>query len=206
MNHDASPIQQEGRAVEVREETQGGPEQSRESACRFSEAEKARFWSKVARGGAGECWPWIACKTEKGYGHFRFRGKIIRSHRVAYALSAGAISNEIDVLHRCDNPSCCNPSHLFLGTHTDNMRDKVSKGRSNNPSREHHPMAKLSPESVDDIRILFGHMSQRKAAKQFGISQGHVWRIWNEVSWKPTLSRVPTTKSIPASQLPSSSL
>ena len=92
-----------------------------------------RFWSKVIKGSAGDCWHWTGAKLPKGYGKFsvgpRATRKIINAHRIAWELTNGPIPEGIWVLHDCDNPSCCNPMHLYLGTNTDNVRDKVSKGR-----------------------------------------------------------------------------
>ena len=84
------------------------------------------------------CWVWTACKTNRGYG--RISNKDAKhwelSHRVSYRLYVGEITNSLHVLHTCDNPSCVNPAHLFLGTHTDNMRDRGQKGRWHGGSRD----------------------------------------------------------------------
>jgi hypothetical protein len=87
-----------------------------------------RFWSKVSK--SDGCWLWIAYRDEKGYGAFGFKGKVQRAHRVAYELALGPIAPGMHVLHSCDNPSCVNPSHLRLGTHADNMRDRIERGRN----------------------------------------------------------------------------
>lgn len=88
-----------------------------------------RFWVKVERGGEDACWQWLARKHEGGYGDFRLGGGHVRAHRFSYELAHGAIPKGMFVLHRCDNPGCVNPSHLFLGTFEDNSSDMVSKGR-----------------------------------------------------------------------------
>ncbi|MEI6046333.1 MAG: HNH endonuclease signature motif containing protein, partial [Chloroflexota bacterium] len=88
------------------------------------------FWSKVARGEADKCWPWLGVKHSNGYGSFSFAGYGYKAHRVAYELSTGQdIPENLFACHHCDNRLCCNPSHLFIGTHTDNMRDAIAKGR-----------------------------------------------------------------------------
>lgn len=96
-----------------------------------------RFWSKVARGGPDECWPWRAFTINTGYGLFFVsieRPKVL-AHRFAYELNAGPTS--LEVCHTCDNPPCCNPRHLFEGTHHENMLDSRKKGRTGNlPSPE----------------------------------------------------------------------
>jgi hypothetical protein len=89
----------------------------------------ARFWCKVAKSEAG-CWEWRSAKFPSGYGAFHVAGKQMKAHRVAWWLVNEELpADGMCVLHRCDNPACCNPDHLFLGTPTDNMRDCSLKGR-----------------------------------------------------------------------------
>ena len=91
-----------------------------------------RFWAKVDRASSDACWPWLATHGRFGYGEFKVggrSGRSVKAHRVAWELTHGPISDGLFVLHRCDNPPCCNPGHLFLGTHADNMRDMAQKGR-----------------------------------------------------------------------------
>lgn len=89
-----------------------------------------RFWSKVSKGGSDECWMWAASCGTNGYGQFSMPGdRIVKSHRIAWILTHGEIEDGMCVLHKCDNPPCCNPSHLFLGTVADNNRDMRQKGR-----------------------------------------------------------------------------
>lgn len=87
-----------------------------------------RFWSKVDRRGPDECWPWTACYSRNGYGWFGVNGKGWVATRMAWFLTHGSPPDGF-VCHRCDNPQCVNPAHLFVGSHTDNMRDAVAKGR-----------------------------------------------------------------------------
>jgi hypothetical protein len=88
------------------------------------------FAAKVlTRENPDDCWLWTGSLDLKGYGTVRRRGKTARAHRVAYQLWVGDIPNGLHVLHRCDLRSCCNPQHLWLGTHADNMRDMATKGR-----------------------------------------------------------------------------
>ena len=85
------------------------------------------------------CWPWLGCLTGGGYGQIRNSGRYQQAHRAAWELKYGPIPEGLVVCHRCDNPRCVRPDHLFLGTATDNMRDMYSKGR--------HPRASRAPET-----------------------------------------------------------
>lgn len=88
------------------------------------------FWSRVDKsGGPGVCWPWMHSCNPAGYGRFHSRGLTWAAHRVAYELTYRDLGDDLVVCHQCDNPPCCNPDHLFKGTHTDNMRDASAKGR-----------------------------------------------------------------------------
>lgn len=101
-----------------------------------------RFWSKVKLpdviGGADQCWEWQASKNNGGYGTFRIGKIIVKAHRMAYQLSFETIPHGLAVLHKCDNPKCCNPTHLFLGTAADNIRDMDNKGRRGTAKGERH--------------------------------------------------------------------
>ena len=126
-----------------------------------------RFWSKVDKSDLEGCWIWTAGCFKQGYGAFSLNGKAYYAHRVAYRLTQGSIPTSLQVCHTCDNPPCCNPDHLFLGTQLTNMQDMALKGRQRG--------TKLNWEAVLQIRASDGLL--KDAAKQFGISESYVSNI-----------------------------
>ena len=140
-----------------------------------------RFWDKVEK--SCGCWIWKGKKSDSGYGIVYVSASRRRmAHRVALELSSGeAVPDEIDVLHSCDNPPCVNPAHLFLGTHTDNMRDMVAKGRSGRGSR--NSRAKLTVEDVLRVRGLRASKKPREIAQVMGIQIGQIYRILGRRRW-----------------------
>lgn len=159
---------------------------------------RARFFARVAK--ADGCWLWTGTTQYKGYGVF-YRAKRVRvgAHRVSWELHFGPIPDGAQVLHRCDNPPCVNPEHLFLGDNTANVADKVSKGRCASMKREQNPMwrnfacairgeqvtgSKLDAEQVMEIRRLHAcGRSQNSLARQFGVRQSSVWAIVHFKAW-----------------------
>lgn len=143
-----------------------------------------RFWQKVVKGCPDQCWPWIGA-TNRGsrneYGSILRNGKMIGAHRASWEINHGTIAPGMCVLHRCDNPRCVNPAHLFLGTHAENMIDKASKGRAPRVRGANHQSAKLTQGEVYAIRAAHG--TQMEIAKRFHISQSHVQRIRTNQSW-----------------------
>jgi hypothetical protein len=96
---------------------------------RYKKPLDVRFWNLVNIRGENDCWEWKASLDTKGYGQFNINGKMNGSHRIAWILTNGEISGNLNVCHHCDNPKCCNPKHLFLGTQADNMLDMMLKKR-----------------------------------------------------------------------------
>lgn len=144
-----------------------------------------RFWSKVAIADPDDCWEWMAGKFPTGYGLFQIKGKCSRAHRLAYELGIGPISDGLCVCHHCDNPACCNPAHLWLGTHLDNMRDMKAKGRLVILRGIDHGNHKLTEGQVHSIRALYaqGRFSQHELAQLFDIDQQVIWAIVNNKRW-----------------------
>lgn len=154
-----------------------------------------KFWEKVEMTSINDCWMWKASKNKKGYGNFyvsigNSKDKHILAHRMAYILwnHLNEIPDGLQVLHRCDNPSCCNPAHLFLGTNQDNMNDMMQKGRRGDKSGEHNSQAKLTSEDVFLMRNMrkMG-MTYEKIAIEFGLHLSTVADICNGKSWKHLL-------------------
>jgi hypothetical protein len=149
----------------------------------LSDAE--RFWPKVQRGEPDECWPWLAMKEDRmGYGRFHMHGYMVGAHRAAWELTYGPIPDRLCVLHHCDNASCVNPAHLWLGTKGDNNVDRSLKSRSGRVVGEAHVRACVSENDVRDIRRLTDDgCSRRRLADIFGISVAQVQRIVHRESW-----------------------
>jgi len=141
-----------------------------------------RFWSHVRR--SSGCWEWTGtCRDKLGYGVFSTtfypRQKRDASHRIAWMLMRGDIPDGKMVCHSCDNPPCCNPDHLFIGTHQDNMNDMVNKGRSTKGMAARN--RKIDSDAVLDIRS--SKESCRALAMKYGISEQHAWKIRNRLKW-----------------------
>ena len=147
-----------------------------------------RFWSKVNRGSADECWNWTASIIRSGYGMFKFGGRENRlAHRVAYELTYGEIPagdhfGTTCVCHRCDNRRCCNPSHLWLGTNADNVRDRDAKGRHKPLKGSRVKSAKLTEEQV--ARIRQDRRPLKEIAAEYGIAYCHLCDIRSRKWWK----------------------
>jgi hypothetical protein len=147
-----------------------------------------KFWSRVDVGGSG-CWEWTAGRNiDGGYGRLRLDGGLIMAHRLAWILTYGPIPEGLSVCHHCDNPPCCNPSHLFVGTQADNVMDAMKKGRQRMPmlSGADHGQAKLTWPKVQEIRKLYKmhHISQYVIGNLYGVSQGQIWHIITGKHWR----------------------
>jgi hypothetical protein len=140
-----------------------------------------RFFSKVEV--TPDCHEWQGAKGRDGYGSIALGdGTTGLAHRVAYALAFGEIGNGAQVLHRCDNPGCVNPAHLFLGDHADNMADMASKQRGRSAIGAAHHAAKLNAPKVRAIRA--DTREQREIAADYGVSHATVGAIQRRETWK----------------------
>lgn len=155
-------------------------------AHHHGESVEDRFWSKVDRRGPDDCWEWQAGSFEEGYGAFMFRGTLWKASRVAWTLTHGDIPNDLWVLHECDNPPCCNPAHLFLGTHIDNVADMVSKNRVCRTSGSDRWVSKLDEPTIIGIRQRYaaGGVTQQELADEFGVSFQNISMIVLRKTWK----------------------
>jgi hypothetical protein len=174
-------------------ETEKGPKGMRRSGWRL------RFWDKAIPEPNTGCWLWMGTQHSKGYGTVRAGRLPTFAHRVAYEMTHGPIPKGLLVCHRCDVRWCVNPTHLFVGTHRDNMDDMKRKGRAatgtrNGMARDPHlanrapgesnPMAKLTWSAVAEIRAAHatGEVQQR-IADRFGVCDATINRIVKNKSW-----------------------
>jgi hypothetical protein len=156
----------------------------------------ARFLSRISIGAFDECWEFQGCNNNN-YGHKYFKCKYchtVYAHVVAYRLFIGKIpkrhgKEKLQVCHKCDNPPCCNPNHLFLGTSDDNSKDRVKKGRSDYTHAakgEDQGFSKLTKEDVHKIRKLYKYKgyTHRRLGYKFGVTHQNISAILNNQSWK----------------------
>lgn len=145
-----------------------------------------KFWSRVDK--TGECWEWTMCRAANGYGHVWDTrcDKQRTAHRVAYELAFGRIPRGKYVCHRCDNPACCRPDHLFAATAKENQADMRAKGRQKNPKGEQAPRAILTEVQVRQIKALYVpyRVTYNQLAKRFGVNPVTVGDVMRGATWK----------------------
>jgi hypothetical protein len=147
------------------------------------QTDEQRFLSKVDKTGKKGCWRWKAGADKDGYGVFWANKKWIRAHRFSYVTNIGTIPKGLFVLHDCDNPACVNPAHLFLGTGTDNAKDRDAKGRLS--WGEVHATSKLSNAEVLKIRNTPMRRGICTAmSKKYNVAISQICRIVKGESWK----------------------
>ena len=160
----------------------------------LSVEQQASFWAKVDARQPNECWEWLYSKNGKGYGKFSVNRRMFYAHRIALEIS-GASSYGICVMHKCDNTSCCNPSHLTVGTQADNVADCVAKGRhSHGPQHalkrtfesyrrgDAHQSAKLSVADVLSIRA--DTRTEIVIASDYNVSRALIGMIRRRKYWR----------------------
>lgn len=153
----------------------------------FKQRDIDRFMSKVMVRSLDECWEWKTCKNNGGYGQFYYRvSKKSRvdlgAHRFSYLLFKGRIPKGLCVCHSCDNRSCVNPKHLWLGTRSDNMTDMVKKGRKPLIDGERNKMSKLTEEQILYIRSSL--KKPRALARELGVAFQTISKIRRNIRWR----------------------
>ena len=128
------------------------------------------------------CWIWAGAVNENGYGSFWDGERSETASRAAYRLFVSPIPDGLFVLHRCDNPKCVKPSHLFLGSHEDNMRDRDLKGRAAKLSGSRNPSAKLTEDQAREIKL--SSLPAAHFSSKFGIAESIVSSIRKGRTWK----------------------
>lgn len=128
------------------------------------------------------CWVWTHGLDNNGYGKITYKSATTRAHRISYELYIAEIPSGLHVLHRCDNPACVNPDHLFIGTHADNMRDKTKKGRAigAHPGESHHK-AKLTVEKV--LKIRGDARNPTQMACEYNVDRKTICAVLSRKSW-----------------------
>lgn len=144
----------------------------------------ARFVEKVAVGYPDECWIWKGAMDDRGVGQFWLNGEVVRAPRLAWAIANGrAFPEDLVACHRCDNPPCVNPAHIWPDTHQANVNDMTMKNR--HPHGESHGAAKVTEEMVRAIRAeaTRGELSQAAIGAKYGISKWQVSNIIRRLQW-----------------------
>lgn len=152
-----------------------------------TEQQLTSFWNSINKNGSmpehcpelGQCWEWTGGCIPDGYGKKLWNGRIELTHRISWIIAYASIPNNLLVLHKCDNPLCARPDHLFLGTNHDNSVDREQKGRGNHPKGEGHKNAKLTYKQANEIRERFaqGGVTKRKLSYDYGVSDVVIGRI-----------------------------
>ena len=147
---------------------------------------KERFLGKVNKNGPNGCWIWTGACNSEGYGNIGVENRTEKAHRVSWELYNGKIPKGLCICHKCDNPKCVNPEHLFLGTNQDNTDDMIQKGREANREGEKNPKSKLTEEIVLWVRSEYdtGKYTMKQLAEKCNVIQSTIGKIINRKSWK----------------------
>ena len=148
----------------------------------FDQKFTEKFWSKVNK--SNDCWLWQAAQQRGRYGETKYHSKSFLAHRVSWMLTHGPIPENLRVCHKCDNPRCVNPNHLFLGTDADNIKDRDNKNRT--AIFERNGNARTNQKIVRQIRAEYESKTttHRNLAKKYGLSKTQIGRIIRQESWR----------------------
>lgn len=155
--------------------------------CSILCGELARTWTRIdTSGGPDACWEWQGARHRQGYGKVRRHGRDSFAHRLAYADTYGPIPADKQVNHKCNNPPCCNPRHLYAGTSSDNAGDAIRRGTKHYTflPGEAHCNAKLTEQDIKAILLFHGVLSSYKVSQKFPVSASNIRRIWARQQWK----------------------
>jgi hypothetical protein len=144
---------------------------------------KERFDSKYIIDSNTGCWNWMSSKKPSGYGTFSIGYRTFHAHRMSFELYKGPIPSMFCVCHKCDNPSCVNPEHLFLGTHRQNSQDMVDKKRQARGERS--GTVKLTEEQVIEIKSTYKrrHGQLTELARKYNVTTQAIWKIVRHKNW-----------------------
>lgn len=153
----------------------------------LTQKEFEKFRHYVEENGEDECWPWLGPRNDNGYGQMNVNRVITKAHRIAYRIANNSDPIGLAVAHRCDNPRCVNPKHLFKATIAENNQDRHSKGRSLGAHKgEEHHKSKLTDEKVREIRnrYSFRKVLQKNLAHEFGVTVLTIQMVLSRRIWK----------------------
>lgn len=158
---------------------------------KLTTAQIASFWDRVTIKSENECWEWSKGRSSKkpnqNYGIVWFNAIRHKTHRLAFQLNKGQLIDGMNICHKCDNPPCCNPSHLFQGTPKENTRDCIAKGRMKKEIGSARYNAILTEEIVAQIKKDLPNKKygwSRKIARKYGIKESAIWNIISGLRWK----------------------
>lgn len=164
----------------------GQPRRFLRGHCARQHPTEKDFWMLVDRRESDACWLWHGDINDSGYGKFRYKSKYVYAHRLAYEFTNGIIPDGLIICHKCDNPACINPNHLFLGTYFDNSQDMIAKGRQRKALGSDSGRAKLTDAQVVEIRKRYaaGGIRQRELASEYDVAKDTIWYLINRKTWR----------------------
>jgi len=169
----------------------------------LTEKDIERFWSKVERKGDDECWEWKGTRDIGNYGKLYIsspKRTTLMAHRISYFLKNGKFPLEMKILHICDNPPCCNPNHLKIGTQKDNVDDCIKKGRRSPQNCDNNNRRILNSSQVIETKELYetGSYSAREIAEKYCVHTTTINYILRGISWKEITGeiKIPDNKKV----------